>query len=58
MRRSMGWAPSSEGAFWPLLLKSIHALGAAAKDGRGEGQVTFSRIRGVVQNAVQGAGLG
>jgi len=33
------------------------ALGNAAKGGRGEGQVTFSRIRGVVQNAVQGAGL-
>lgn len=33
------------------------ALSNAAKGGRGEGQVTFSRIRGVVQNAVQGAGL-
>lgn len=33
------------------------ALQNAGKGGRGEGQVTFSRIRGVVQNAVQGAGL-
>lgn len=33
------------------------ALANASKGGRGEGQVTFSRIRGVVQNAVQGAGL-
>lgn len=33
------------------------ALGASSKGGRGEGQVTFSRIRGVVQNAMQGAGL-
>lgn len=33
------------------------ALSNGSKGGRGEGQVTFSRIRGVVQNAVQGAGL-